>query len=81
MDKEKAPSHDGFAIAFYQECWDTSKEEMLKVFSGFYDSSVINKSTNATFIVLVPKRNQISIVVDFRHINLTTNLYKAIAKI
>lgn len=39
---------------------------MLKVFSESYNNEVINKSTNTTFIALVPKRNDISIVAGFR---------------
>ena len=57
------------------------KEDLVRVFSKFHRSGVINQSTNATFMALVPKKNQTEKISDFRPINLTTSLYKVIAKI
>ena len=53
MDKETARL-DAFTLALYQECWDN--EDMLKEVVEFHDSSIINRSTDATSITLVPKR-------------------------
>lgn len=83
MDKEKNLGLDGFTftIAFSQECWDIIKEVMLKVFSKFCNSEVIDKSTNVTFVALVSKRTQTSKVSDFRPFSLITSLYKDIDKV
>ena len=59
LNKEKAPGPDGFTIAVYQECWDVIKEDLIRVFLEFHTNGVINQSTNATFIALVPKKSQI----------------------
>ncbi|RVW94050.1 putative ribonuclease H protein [Vitis vinifera] len=67
LNKEKAPGPDGFTIAVYQECWDVIKEDLIRVFLEFHTNGVINQSTNATFIALVPKKNAVLIaneVVD-----------------
>ena len=56
LNKEKA-SLDGFTIAVYQECWDVIKEDLMRVFLKFHTNGIINQSTSATFIALVPKKN------------------------
>ena len=53
----------------------------MRVFAEFYRSGIINQSTNATFIVLLPKRSQTKKISDFRPISLITCLYKIIAKV
>ena len=44
----------------------------MKVFSEFHRSGVVNQSTNATFIALVPKKSQTKRMSNFRPINLVT---------
>ncbi|RVW87422.1 hypothetical protein CK203_033651 [Vitis vinifera] len=56
MDRDKAPGPDGFTIAVFQDCWDVIKEDLVRVFAEFHRSGVINQSTNASFIVLLPKK-------------------------
>ena len=50
LNKEKALGPDGFTIGFYQECWETIKDDLLRVFLEFHNNGIINQSTNATFI-------------------------------
>ena len=56
LDGDKALGPNGFTIAVLQDCWDVIKEALVRVFAEFHRSGVINQSTNATFIVLVPKK-------------------------
>ncbi|RVW35158.1 Transposon TX1 uncharacterized 149 kDa protein [Vitis vinifera] len=81
LNKEKAPSPDGFTIAVYQECWDVIKEDLMRVFLEFHTNGIINKSTNATFIAMVPKKSQTFKISNYRPISLVTSLYKIIAKV
>ncbi|RVX13392.1 Transposon TX1 uncharacterized 149 kDa protein [Vitis vinifera] len=81
LNKEKAPGPDGFTIAVYQECWDVIKEDLMRVFFEFHTKGVINQSTNATFIAMVPKKSQTFKISDYRPISLVTSLYKIIAKV
>ena len=68
LNKEKAPSPDGFTIVVYQECWDVIKEDLIRVFLEFHTKGVINQSTNATFIAMVPKKSQTFKISDYRPI-------------
>ena len=58
LDRDKAPGPDGFIITVFQECWDVIKEELVRVFAEFHRSGIINQSTNASFIVLIPKKRE-----------------------
>lgn len=80
MDKDKSLGLDGFSMHFYQVCWDIIKDDLMKVFVEFYDGGVISKGMNATFIVLVPKKEARDFS-DFRPINLVSSLYKIISKV
>ena len=53
----------------------------MRVFAEFHRSGIINQSTNASFIVLLPKKNMTEKISDFRHISLITSLYKIIVKV
>lgn len=53
----------------------------MNLFHNFFLNKVINKSFNATYIALIPKKVNCSKVSDFRPISLTTNIYKIIAKV
>ncbi|KAL6322627.1 hypothetical protein AAG906_014299 [Vitis piasezkii] len=81
MDRDKAPGPDGFTIAVFQDCWEVIKEDLVKVFAEFHRSGIINQSTNASFIVLLPKKSMSRRISDFRPISLITSLYKIIAKV
>ncbi|KAJ9693494.1 hypothetical protein PVL29_012324 [Vitis rotundifolia] len=81
LDRDKAPGPDGFTIAVFQDCWDVVKEDLVRVFAEFHRSGIINQSTNASFIVLLPKKSLTKKISDFRPINLITSLYKIIAKV
>ena len=81
LNKKKAPSPNGFTIAFSQDSWETIKDDLLRVFLEFHNNGLINQSTNATFIALVPKNSQISRILDYGPISLVTSLYKIIAKV
>ena len=56
MDKDKAPSPDGFTTGFFQDCWDVIKADLMKVFEEFHRNGKIGVNINSTFITLVPKR-------------------------
>ncbi|KAJ9709801.1 hypothetical protein PVL29_001319 [Vitis rotundifolia] len=81
LDRDKAPGPDGFTIAVFQDCWDVIKEDLVRVFAEFHRSGIFNRSTNASFIVLLPKKSLTKKISDFRPISLITSLYKIIAKV
>ncbi|RVW98405.1 Transposon TX1 uncharacterized 149 kDa protein [Vitis vinifera] len=81
LDGDKASGPDGFTIAVFQDCWDVIKEDLVRVFAEFHNSGIINQSTNASFIVLLPKKSMTKKISDFRPISLITSLYKIIVKV
>ena len=81
LDRDKAPRPDGFTIAVFQDCRDVIKEDLVRVFAEFHRSRIISQSTNASFIVLLPKKGMSKKISDYRPISLITSLYKIIAKV
>ena len=57
LEGDKAPSPDGFSMAFYHYCQGVVKRNVLVMFEEFYQHIKFEKSLNATFIVLTPKKN------------------------
>ena len=57
------------------------ERNVLAVFKEFYQHSKFEKSLNATFIALIPKKNDASNIRDFRPISLVGSLYKILAKV
>lgn len=72
----KAPGPDGYPAHFFQKHWNMCGEEVsqmvLKILRGEDDLEVINK----TFIVLIPKITNPSLLSQFRPISLCNVLYK-----
>ena len=81
LDRDKAPGPDGFTVAVFQDCWDVIKEDLVRVFAEFHRSGIINQSTNAFFIVILPKKSLTKKISDFRPISFITSLYKIIVKV
>ena len=81
MEGDKAPSLDGFSMAFFHHCWRVVKRDVLALFEEFYQHYKFEKSLNATFIVLIPKKNDASNIRDFKPIRLVGNIYKILAKV
>ena len=81
LNRDNASGPDGFTIAVFQDYWDVIKEDLVRVFAEFHRSEIINQSTNASFIVLVPKKSMSKKISDFRPISLITSLYKIIVKV
>ena len=81
LDRDKASGLDGFTIAVFQYCWNVIKEDLVRVFAEFHRSGIINQSTNASFIVLLPKKSLTKKISNVRPISLITSLYKIIAKV
>ena len=57
------------------------ERDVLAVFDEFYQHSKFEKSLNATFIALIPKKNGASNLRDFRPISLVGSVYKILAKV
>jgi len=81
LNRDKAPGPDGFTLAFFQDCWDVIKTDLMGVFQDFHTHSKFVKSINATFLALIPKKFGAVDLKDFRPISLVSGVYKIIAKV
>ena len=81
LNSDKAPGPDGFPIAFWIFSWDFVKKEVLGFFKEFHDHSRFVKNLNATFLVLIPKKQTVEDFKDLRPISLVGGLYKILAKV
>ena len=78
LNSDKSPRPDGFPLAF---CWDFVKNEVLGFFKEFYEHSRFFKNLNATFLVLIPKKQIVEDFKDLRPISLMGGLYKILTKV
>ena len=81
MEGDKALGLDGFSMAFFHHCWRVVERDVLAVFVEFFQHCKFEKSLNATFITLIPKKNDAFNIQDFRLISLVGSIYKILAKV
>ena len=81
LNNDKALSPDGFPLAFWSFSWDFVKNEVLGFFREFNEQSRFVKNLNATFLVLIPKKQIVEDFKDLRPISLMGRLYKILTKL
>ena len=77
----KASGSDGFNMHFFKIYWSMIKEDMMRFFGQFFDSSSFDKRLNASFIALIPKCASASGLNEFRPISLVGCIYKILANV
>ncbi len=75
MNGDKALGPDGFSMAFFHACWPVLKGDLLPVL-GIHEYGSFQRSLNATFLTLIPKKASVVEVRDFRPISLVGSVYK-----
>ena len=78
---DKAPGPDGFSMGFFQCCWDILNPDVMTILNYFHGLSFFEKSLNATFVSLIPKKTDALEVKDFKPISLVGNTYKILSKL
>ena len=58
MAGDKAPGLDGFTVAFFKACWEVVKDDNMSFFHEFHERGSFEKSLNATFVALIPKKKK-----------------------
>ncbi|GKV01676.1 hypothetical protein SLEP1_g14215 [Rubroshorea leprosula] len=77
----KSPSPDGFNFAFIKNMWPILKEDIVAFAKEFWANGKLVKRSNASFIVLFPKKENPQGLGEFRPISLIGCMYKIISKI
>ena len=81
MEGDKALGPDGFTMAFFQKCWSVVEKDVMDVFDYFNRHSMFERSMNASFLTLIPKKCNVVNIKDFRPINLVGSVYKLLSKV
>lgn len=80
-NRDKAPGLDGFNACFFQSSWEIIKDDVSDAILTFFRNGRLIKEMNRTFIMLVPKKFESTVIQDFIPISLCNFLYKTITKI
>jgi hypothetical protein len=80
MHRGKALGPDGFSMAFFQDCWDVLKADIMVVFSNFHAHGKFENSLKATFIILISKKPGALDLKDFRPISLVSGFIRSLLK-
>lgn len=70
IHKDSVAGPDGFSSLFFQECWETIKDDLLEAVCDFWKGSSIPRNFKATTIVLIPKNSSPTSWSEFRPISL-----------
>ncbi|XP_038982920.1 uncharacterized protein LOC120110939 [Phoenix dactylifera] len=78
---DKAPGPDGFPPFFFRKYWGIIHRGVVEAIQCFFAQAAMPEDWKATFITLIPKRQDAVEPSHFRPISLCTTLYKVVAKI
>jgi len=81
MNKDGAPSPDGFGAVFFQCYWDIVKNDVINAVLEFFTRDWILPNFNANTIILIPKVPDAISVGQHRPIALANFKFKIISKI
>ncbi|KAK1370437.1 hypothetical protein POM88_036529 [Heracleum sosnowskyi] len=78
--KNKSPGPDGITNETLKKFWPEIKDQLLESFDLFFKKGILPQGTNSSFIVLIPKKDFPSVVMDFRPISLIYSSLKLLSK-
>ncbi|PKI56117.1 hypothetical protein CRG98_023471 [Punica granatum] len=81
MGNDKSPGPDGFTAFFYKHAWHIVQKDVTSVVQHFFSSGKLRREINSTIIALVPKKEKVDCMKDFRPISCCNVVYKCITKV
>ncbi len=78
---DKVPGPDGFPPFFFRRYWGIIRGAVIEAVQCFFTQAAMPEDWKATFITLIPKRQEAVEPGHFRPISLCTTLYKVVARI
>lgn len=75
------PGPDGYNFIFIKRFWNVVGNDFFKMVEDFHRNASLVKGCNASFVVLVPKKENPTFLNDYRPISLVGCMYKVIAKL
>lgn len=80
IKKKEAPGPDGFTMAFFQQCWEVVKDDIMEVFHSFFAIESFEKSLNFFHCSYTEKKGAVDLK-DFRPIMGGWGVYEIIDKV
>lgn len=81
IGKHKAPGPDELPARFFQRFWDLRQKDIFTLIHQCFSYAWIPSDLNETFIVLIPKTQNLTSMTQIRPISLCITLYKILSKI
>jgi hypothetical protein len=81
MEKNKAPSPDGFPAEFYQSFWEVIKKDLMAMFIAFQNGELPLFHLNFRTIILLPKKENATQIQQYRPICLLNVSFKVFMKV
>jgi hypothetical protein len=81
LNNDKASSHDGIFMSFFQACWDVLKDDLMKVLHNCHARGKFERSLNSTFIAFILKKLGDIDIKDFFPFSVVGGDYKIVAKV
>ncbi|GKV33735.1 hypothetical protein SLEP1_g42199 [Rubroshorea leprosula] len=77
----KSPRLDGLNFNFIKRMWPILKNDIYEFISEFHSKGRFVKGSNASFIVLIPKKENPTSLTNYRPISLIGCMYKIVSKL
>lgn len=81
LGPDKASGPDRFPLFFYRIFWEEVKGDVLALISDFTEGRANIKRINYSFITLIPKKDSLEVVGDYKSIALLNISLKIISKL
>lgn len=81
MPNDKSRGPDGFTSEFFKASWSIIGNDFLIAIKSFFVKIFFPKGVNSTILALIPKKDEVKEMKDYRPISCCNVLYKVISKI
>lgn len=78
---DKSPGPDGLSAGFIKALWSSLRKSLFECFKSFSLTGVLPVGINSSFLALIPKVDQSSMVTDYRPISLINTSAKLFSKV
>ena len=69
MPGNKSPGPDGFTMEFFKGAWEVIGGDVTMAIQSFFIKGFLPKGLNSTILTLVPKKDEVKMMKDYRPIS------------